>query len=95
MEKAFLPPNPHLSKTLKRGVYFLSQHLRPSPSRHPERALANRTFSSIDEKSARRKPRRDLDPRFLLELGKFEMITAEDIALLNETKNFIKKHKNI
>lgn len=37
----------------------------------------------------------NLDPRFLLELGKFEMITAEDIELLNETKNFIKKHKNI
>lgn len=37
----------------------------------------------------------NLDPRFLLELGKFEMITSEDIELLNETKDLIKKHKNI
>lgn len=37
----------------------------------------------------------NLDPRFLLELGKFEMITSEDIELLNETKKLIKKHKNI
>ena len=37
----------------------------------------------------------NLDPRFLLELGKFEMITSEDIKLLNETKDLIKNHKNI
>lgn len=37
----------------------------------------------------------NLDPRFLLELGKFETITNDDIELLNEIKKLIKKHQNI
>ncbi|MBR6728306.1 MAG: helix-turn-helix transcriptional regulator [Clostridia bacterium] len=33
-----------------------------------------------------------LDPRYLLELGEFEMLTAEDMKLLHDTKQFIKEH---
>ena len=33
-----------------------------------------------------------LDPRYLLELGEFEMLTAEDMKLLHDTKQFIKAH---
>lgn len=34
-----------------------------------------------------------LDPRYLLELGEFEMLSASDIKLLSDTKDFIKKHQ--
>lgn len=34
-----------------------------------------------------------LDPRYLLELGEFEMISASDMKLLADTKDFIKKHQ--
>ena len=34
-----------------------------------------------------------LDPRYLLNLGDFEMITPEDMALLSDIKSFIKSHK--
>ena len=33
-----------------------------------------------------------LDPRYLLELGEFEMLTADDVKLLHDTKQFIKEH---
>ena len=33
-----------------------------------------------------------LDPRYLLDLGEFEMLTAADIKLLHDTKQFIKEH---
>lgn len=33
-----------------------------------------------------------LDPRYLLELGEFEMLTANDMKLLHDTKQFIKEH---
>ena len=34
-----------------------------------------------------------LDPRYLLDLGEFEFISASDMKLLNDTKEFIDKHK--
>lgn len=34
-----------------------------------------------------------LDPRYLLDLGEFEFISAEDMKLLNDVKRFIKEHK--
>lgn len=34
----------------------------------------------------------DLDPRYLLDLGEFESITASDMKLLADTKEFIKSH---
>ena len=34
-----------------------------------------------------------LDPRYLLDLGEFEQLTAEDISLLKDIKKFIKEHK--
>ncbi len=34
-----------------------------------------------------------VDPRYLLELDDFEQITADDIRLLKDIKNFIKLHK--
>ncbi len=33
-----------------------------------------------------------LDPNYLLELGKFEMISSEDMKLLEETKALIQKY---
>lgn len=36
-----------------------------------------------------------LDPRYLLELGEFETISAADIQLLTDVKNLIKKHQQI
>ena len=33
-----------------------------------------------------------LDPRYLLDLDEFEFISADDIKLLTDTKEFIKKH---
>ena len=33
-----------------------------------------------------------LDPRYLLELGDFEMLTADDVKLLRDAKQFIKEH---
>ena len=33
-----------------------------------------------------------IDPRYLLNLGEFEFISADDIKLLNDTKEFINKH---
>ena len=33
-----------------------------------------------------------LDPRYLLELEDFSSITLEDVKLLKDTKEFIKKH---
>lgn len=33
-----------------------------------------------------------LDPRYLLNLGEFEFVDADDIALLEDAKEFIKKH---
>ena len=33
-----------------------------------------------------------LDPRYLLDLDEFEMVSNEDIALLKDIKLFIKKH---
>ena len=35
----------------------------------------------------------NLDPRYLLDLDHFEFISADDIKLLNDTQNFINKHK--
>lgn len=35
----------------------------------------------------------NLDPRYLLELEEFEFISASDIQLLTDTKEFIEKHK--
>ncbi len=35
----------------------------------------------------------NIDPRYLLGLGKFEMISAADMRLLSDTKAFIEKHK--
>ena len=35
----------------------------------------------------------NLDPRYLLNLGDFAPITAEDMILLKDIKDFIKKHK--
>ncbi len=37
----------------------------------------------------------NLDPRYLLELGDFEMVTAQDMKLLSDIKAFIKTHKNL
>lgn len=34
-----------------------------------------------------------LDPRYLLDLGEFEFISASDMKLLNDIKEFIDKHK--
>lgn len=34
----------------------------------------------------------NLDPRYLLNLGKCSMITEEDIKLLKDIKHFIKEH---
>ncbi len=34
-----------------------------------------------------------LDPRFLLGIDEFEMISAEDMKLLKDIKNFINEHK--
>ncbi len=34
-----------------------------------------------------------LDPRYLLGLDEFEFISAQDLKLLNDTKEFIEKHK--
>ncbi len=34
-----------------------------------------------------------LDPRFLLGLDEFEFISAQDLKLLNDIKDFIEKHK--
>lgn len=34
----------------------------------------------------------NLDPRYLLELGELETVSASDLRLLAETKAFIKKH---
>ena len=34
-----------------------------------------------------------LDPRYLLNLGEFESLTADDINLLADAKAFIKKHQ--
>ena len=33
-----------------------------------------------------------LDPRYLLELGDFESVTAEDMRLLRDIKKFMKQH---
>lgn len=35
-----------------------------------------------------------LDPRYLLDLGIYETVTLEDIKLLNDTKEFIKRHQS-
>lgn len=35
----------------------------------------------------------NLDPRYLLNLGEYNSITAEDIALLRDIKKLIEKHK--
>ncbi len=35
-----------------------------------------------------------LDPRYLLDLGSFEMISKNDIVLLNDIKAFLKAHKD-
>jgi len=35
-----------------------------------------------------------LDPRYLLDLNDFEIITSNDIQLLTDAKEFIKKHSN-
>ena len=35
-----------------------------------------------------------LDPRYLLDLDNFEMLTANDLKLLSDVKNFIKNHQN-
>ncbi len=35
----------------------------------------------------------NLDPRYLLELGSFEMISKQDIILLKDIKEVFKKHK--
>ncbi len=34
----------------------------------------------------------NLDPRYLLELGEFEMLSADDMRLLADAKDFIKTH---
>ena len=34
-----------------------------------------------------------IDPRYLLDLGEFEQITADDLKLLKDIKKFIKEHK--
>ena len=34
----------------------------------------------------------NLDPRYLLNLGELEFLSAEDISLLKDIKSFIKKH---
>ncbi len=34
-----------------------------------------------------------LDPKYLLDLGEFESISADDIKLLSDVKKFIEKHK--
>ena len=36
-----------------------------------------------------------LDPRYLLGLGEFESLSAEDITLLEDAKRFIKEHRDI
>ena len=36
----------------------------------------------------------ELDPRYLLGLGEYEQISAKDIKLLKDTKEFINTHKN-
>lgn len=35
-----------------------------------------------------------LDPRYLLNLDDFEMLTAADLRLLQDAKDFIQKHQN-
>lgn len=35
----------------------------------------------------------NLDPRYLLNLGKYNCITDEDLKLLKDVKRFIKEHK--
>ena len=35
-----------------------------------------------------------LDPRYLLQLGEFSSSTEADIALLKDTKKFIREHKD-
>ena len=35
----------------------------------------------------------NLDPRYLLNLGEYASITEQDMALLKDTKAFIKKHQ--
>lgn len=35
----------------------------------------------------------NLDPRYLLDLDEFEFISADDIKLLSDIKNFINDHK--
>lgn len=35
-----------------------------------------------------------LDPRYLLDLDNFEMLTANDLKLLSDVKDFIKNHQN-
>lgn len=34
-----------------------------------------------------------LDPRYLLEIGELDFISASDMRLLNDIKTFIEKHK--
>lgn len=34
-----------------------------------------------------------IDPRYLLDLGEFELISSEDLRILKDAKEFIKKHK--
>lgn len=34
-----------------------------------------------------------LDPRYLLEIGELDFISASDMKLLNDIKNFIEEHK--
>lgn len=34
-----------------------------------------------------------LDPRYLLDLGEFEFISAEEMKLLSDIKRFIEEHK--
>jgi len=34
-----------------------------------------------------------LDPRYLLEMGEFEFISAQDRKLLNDIKEFIRQHR--
>ncbi len=36
----------------------------------------------------------NLDPSYLLDLGNFEMLTKNDIVLLNDIKELITKHKD-
>lgn len=35
----------------------------------------------------------NLDPRYLLDLGEYEMVSADDLKLLADAKAFIKSHK--